>query len=405
MSTPSNATPLFDFDTPVERRGSGCFKWDSNPSADTLPMFVADMDFRAAEPVLNALQQRVEHGVFGYTWVRDEYFEAINHWFSRRHNFPIESDWVLPTIGIVPAVSATLKAFKEDAATLGVMVQTPVYHCFFSSIRRMGCEIVESPLIADDQGIYQIDFEQFEQQAALPTTKVFLLCHPHNPSGRVWRDEELIRMGDICAKHGVTVISDEIHCDLMFPGLTHTPFATLKPEFLDSCITLNSPSKTFNLAGLQIANIVIANRALRSQVQKALFAHELQGVNPFGVEGLIAAYNEGEAWLDALRDYLFGNYQLIQEFMAQQLPEITVYPQQATYLAWLDCSGTGLNGDQLAKKLLEEGDLRISSGMGFQPFSGANGDQQNSFIRLNFACPRSVLEDGLQRMKAVLTDI
>ncbi|WP_028292783.1 MalY/PatB family protein [Oceanobacter kriegii] len=393
----------FDFDSPIERRGSGCFKWDSNPSADTLPMFVADMDFKAPEPVLQALQQRVAHGVFGYTWVRDEYFDAVNNWFSRRHNFPIERDWILPTIGIVPAVSAILKAFTEDASShVGVMVQTPVYHCFFSSIRRMGCDIVESPLVADAQGVYQIDFEQFEQQAALPTTRVFLLCHPHNPSGRVWSIHELIRMGEICAKHGVTVVSDEIHCDLMFPGLTHTPFATLTPEFKDSCITLSSPSKTFNLAGLQIANIVIANRRLRSKVQKALFAHELQGVNPFGVEGLIAAYNEGEAWLDALRDYLQDNYQYIQEQLATHLPEITVYPQQATYLAWIDCSALGLNGDELAKKLLQEGELRISSGMGFLPFSGAHGDQQNHFIRLNFACPRSVLDEGLQRMFRVL---
>ena len=232
----------FDFDSPIERRGSGCFKWDSNPSADTLPMFVADMDFKAPEPVLEALQQRVAHGVFGYTWVRDEYFDAVNNWFSRRHNFPIERDWILPTIGIVPAVSAILKAFTEDASSkVGVMVQTPVYHCFFSSIRRMGCDIVESPLVADAQGVYQIDFEQFEQQAALPTTRVFLLCHPHNPSGRVWSTHELIRMGEICAKHGVTVLNTPGTIDAGVTDVSGSSTSPVRLNWVTNSPALSTP--------------------------------------------------------------------------------------------------------------------------------------------------------------------
>ncbi|WP_246624940.1 MalY/PatB family protein [Oceanobacter mangrovi] len=418
MTASINCAITFDFDQVIPRRDSGCFKWDSNPRASTLPMFVADMDFQTAPAVIEALQQRVEHGVFGYTWIRDEYFEALTSWFQRRYQFAIERDWVLPTIGIVPAISAILASLvKANLKATGVIVQTPVYHCFFSSIRRSGCEVVENPLQLDDQGVYQIDFDDLERKAAEPDNSVLLLCHPHNPSGRVWRNDELQRIGDICLRHQVIVISDEIHCDLLFPGQRHQPFAALplqyaqdqaqsqtktSPEQISAwqanCITLHSVSKTFNLAGLQIANIIIADRQLRSRVQQGLLAHEIQGVNPFGVEGLIAACNKGEEWLTALNQYLFGNYQLIEQFLQQHLPQLRLYPQQSTYLAWIDCAATGLNGDQLAKRLLEDGDLRISSGMGFLPDS----NQRNSYIRLNFACPRSVLQDGLTRLAKVL---
>lgn len=398
------ASNQFDFDTPVKRLGSGCYKWDSNSSGNTLPMFVADMDFKAPQVVLDALHRRVEHGVFGYTWVPDEYYTAVAGWSKRRYGFEIDCDWIVPTIGIVPAISAILRALIQPGD--GVIVQTPVYHCFFSSIERIGGRIVENRLIlggtTDDTEAeaYRVDWEDLEQKAAAPDTNVMLLCHPHNPSGRVWRDDELLRLGDICKRHGVTIVSDEIHCDLLFPGLLHRPFASLSLSHLANCITLTATGKTFNLAGLQIGNVVIANKSLRTRVIKALREHEIHGVNPFGIAGSIAAYEHGDDWVDALNAYLFGNYQRIQEYLQYELPQLTLYPQQSTYLAWIDCSSTGLNGNELARRLLEEADLRISSGSGFLP-----GQQENTFVRLNFACPRTLLNDGLERLKRVIQAI
>jgi cysteine-S-conjugate beta-lyase len=401
MPHPMPHPHTFDFDSVVSRHGSGSFKWDSNPDTSTLPMFVADMDFKAAPVILDALAQRLQHGVFGYTRVRDEYYEAINNWFARQYRFPLQREWIIPTIGIVPAISAILRALTRPGN--GVIVQTPVYHCFFSSIRNLGCQIVENPLRLNrqDNEHYQIDFDDLEHKAADPNNRVLLLCHPHNPSGRVWSNNELIRIGDICARHQVTVVSDEIHCDLLFPGHHHQPFATLKPEYLASCITLSSPGKSFNIAGLQIANLIIADRTLRTQIQKALHQHEITGVNPFGVEALIAAYNHGQPWLDALNQYLYNNYLRIQKTLHEQLPQLQLYPQQSTYLAWIDCSASGLNGDELAKHLLDKGQLRISSGCGFLP----EPHQHNHFIRLNFACPSTLLQDGLQRLTRVIRAI
>lgn len=391
--------PDFDFDTPVNRHRSGSYKWDSNGSDEVLPMFVADMDFRTAPVILDALQQRLDHGVFGYTWIRDEYYEALAGWFQRRYQYAIRREEVIPTIGIVPAISAILRALTNPGD--GVIVQTPVYHCFFSSIRRLGCDVVENPLQLDEDGVYQINFDELEQLAARPENRLMLLCHPHNPSGRVWSTAELQRIGEICLRHGVVVVSDEIHCDLLFPGVQHRPFASIAAEFREHCITLHSPGKTFNLAGLQIANLLITNRELRNHVLRALQQHEITGVNPFGVEALIAACNLGEPWLDALQTYLYDNYRLIAEFLQQRLPSLRLYPQQSTYLAWIDCSATGLNGDQLAKRLLDEGRLRISSGMGFE----SGRQHPNSYIRLNFACSRSTLNNGLERLEAAIRSI
>ncbi|MGB1090903.1 MAG: MalY/PatB family protein [Oceanobacter sp.] len=389
-------TTRFDFDTPVNRQGSGCYKWDSNPDSDTLPMYVADMDFKTPDLILEALHKRVDHGVFGYTWVKDDYLEAVQSWFSKRYQFELEREWILPSLGIVAGLSALLRELLEPGD--GVIVQTPVYHCFFSSIRSADARIVQNPLkLTNDR--YQIDFNDLEQKAADASVKVMLLCHPHNPSGRVWTQEELVRIGEICQRNDVLVVSDEIHCDLLFPGETHLPYAKAAAEHLNNSITLQAPGKSFNLAGLQIANIIIPNPKLRSKVRKALHRNEVHSLNPFGIEASIAAYQQGEDWLEALKTYLHGNFKLIESFLAEQLPELKLYPQQATYLAWIDCSATGLNGDQMAKRLLDEGNLRISSGMGFLPET----EQENHFIRLNFGCPRATVEEGLKRLKTVLS--
>lgn len=382
----------FDFDQIIERQGSGSVKWDSVENPSILPMWVADMDFRAAPAIIDALQKRVEHGIFGYAKVPDAYYEATVNWFSRKHSFHIERDWILYTSGVVPAISAILKALTNPGD--GVIVQTPVYNCFFSSIRNMGCQLVENPLVNCD-GHYQVDFEDLENKASRSDVTVMILCNPHNPVGRAWTKQELVRIGEICFKHGVKVISDEIHCDLMFPGNHHQPFAALGDEFLMNTVTTHSPSKSFNIAGLQIANIVTANKELKQKVDRALNIHEVCDVNPFGVAALVAAYNQGEEWLNELNHYLYENYLAVVEFVQHQLPKLSVIQQEATYLAWIDCRKLDIPSEKIGEMLLKEGSLMINQGSVY----GNSGD---GYIRLNMACPRALLLEGLERMASVL---
>ena len=381
------------FDLIVPRRGTGSYKWDSSPDPDCLPMWVADMDFRTAPAIIDALSRRVAHGVFGYSKVPDRYYEALDSWFSRRHGFAIERDWVIYTSGVVPAISAILKAITHPGER--VLIQTPVYNCFYSSIANMGCRPAENRLIAGEDGRYEIDFDDLEAKASEPDVRAMLLCNPHNPVGRSWSIEDLRRLGDICLRHGVTIVSDEIHCDLTFPGQRHHPFATIKPEFLANCVTCSSPSKAFNLAGLQIANIVVADPSLRKRIDRAINIHEVCDVNPFGVEALIAAYGEAEAWLDELRAYLFGNYQTVLDFITCSMPTLRLAKQEATYLAWIDCRALGLSSDAITERLASSGHLLINSGRLY----GAAGE---GYIRLNMACPHPRLLDGLGRMQKAL---
>lgn len=285
----------YDFDKTIDRRATNSYKWDSAPEG-ALPMWVADMDFRTAPAIIDALQKRVAHGIFGYTRVPDAYYGAVTSWFSRRHGWDIDREWIIYTSGVVPAVSAVIKALTVPGDK--VIVQTPVYNCFFSSIRNNGCEIVSNPLrrTADT---YKMDFDALERCAADPRTKVMLLCNPHNPAGRVWTPDELTRLGNICLRNGVTVVADEIHCELVYQGFKYTPFASLSDAFLHRSVTCVSPSKAFNIAGLQIANIVAFDNDLRSRIDKAININEVCDVNPFGVAATIAAYNEGEEWLNS----------------------------------------------------------------------------------------------------------
>ena len=385
----------FNFDQIVERQGTGSVKWDSMANSSILPMWVADMDFRTAEPIVNALKKRVEHGVFGYTKVPGGYYNSVINWFSTRHNFHIERDWIQYTSGVVPALSAILKALTNPGD--GVIVQTPAYNCFFSSIRNMDCHLVENPLVNRD-GYYEMDFEDLARKASRGDVKVLILCNPHNPVGRAWTQEELTKLGEICFRHGVKVISDEIHCDLTFPGSEHQPFAALGEEFLANTVTTNSPSKSFNIAGLQIANIITADKQLRDKIDRALNIHEVCDVNPFGVTALMAAYDEGEAWLDALREYLHQNYLTVVEFINQQLPHLSVIQQEATYLAWIDCRKLDIPSAEIGEKLINEGALMLNQGTVY-------GTQGEGYIRLNMACPRAQLLEGLHRMSRVLGNI
>lgn len=381
----------YDFDTIIPRRGTGSYKWDSAADPDILPMWVADMDFRTAPSVIEALTKRAAHGIFGYAEVPEAYFEAVTGWFRRRHGFRIDREWILFTTGVVPALSAVIKALTEPGDK--VIVQEPVYNCFFSSIRNDGCKAISNGLIYSD-GRYTINFEDLELKAADPTTKLLLLCNPHNPVGRVWTREELERIGEICFRNGVLVVSDEIHCDLVYEGHTHIPFASLGDEFLRNSVTCTAPSKTFNLAGIQVANIVAADPAIRQRIDKALNINEVCEINCFAADALIAAYDRGEEWLEQLKRYLWENYLYLARFFAEKFPRLRVLPLEATYLVWVDCGSLGMASSEIAAQLLERGQLRINEGSLY-------GSAGEGFIRFNIACPRASLADGLERFKRV----
>lgn len=377
----------YDFDKQIQRRGTDSYKWDSAESGNVLPMWVADMDFHTAPAIVDALQQRVEHGIFGYTRVPDSYYEAVTGWFGRRHGWQISRDWIIYTSGVVPAISAVIKALTVPGDK--VLVQTPVYNCFFSSIRNNGCEMVSSPLVFANS-TYTIDYEDLEQKAADPRVKVMLLCNPHNPAGRVWRREELVRVGEICIRHGVIVVSDEIHCELVFPEYRYTPFASISEDFLQYSVTCISPSKAFNIAGLQIANIVCADAGRRARIDRAINDNEVCDVNPFGVIATQAAYNDGEEWLNQLVEYLQANYLYLREFCREQLPEFPVTILEGTYLVWMNCSKLGMSSEKLEQRLIDEAGLWLNAGTMY----GAEGE---GFMRWNIACPHDTLREGLKR--------
>lgn len=383
----------FDFDTVINRRGTNSYKWDIVKEEDVIPLWVADMDFKAAPAILEALKKRVEHGVFGYTLVPDSYYEAIINWFARRHNWQIDRSWIIYTTGVVPAVSCAIKALTLPGEK--VLIQTPDYNCFFSSIKNNGCEVAENELVRRGDS-YEVDFEDFERQCADEKTTVFLLCNPHNPAGRVWTKEELERMNDICLAHGVRVISDEIHCELVMPGHRFTPFAAISDACRDNSVVLNSPTKAFNIAGLQIANIICADPAMRRRIDRAVNINEVCDVNPFGVVALQAAYNESEEWLDSLNHYIWGNYLALKEFIAKELPRLEVTRLEGTYLAWVDIKGTGLTSDEAYGKLMKEGRVYVNSGTMYGRRVG------EGYLRINLACPRATLLEGMKRMGGVL---
>lgn len=380
---------MYKFDEIIPRRGTHSYKWDSAQSDDVLPMWVADMDFHTAPAVVEALKTRAEHGIFGYVKVPPAYYESIINWFGRKHHWMIAQDWILYTTGVVPALSAIIKALTSPGDK--VLVQTPVYNCFFSSIRNNECEMVSNPLIYQNK-TYHIDFDDLEKKAADPKVKLLLLCNPHNPAGRVWTRQELIRIGEICLCNDVFIIADEIHCELVYPGHSYTPFASISDEFLHHSVTCISPSKAFNLAGLQVANIVVANPDIKRKIDKALNVNEVCEINPFAVEALIAAYNEGEAWLEALKHYLFANYQYLQAYFNQYLPQFPVLELEGTYLVWVDCSTLKQSSKDIVKSLLEKEKLWVNEGTMY-------GEAGEGFIRINIACPRTLLIEGLDRLK------
>lgn len=380
------------FDEIVDRRGTGAVKWDTMPNHDTIPMWVADMDFKTAPAIIDALRSRVEQGVFGYTYVPETYYDAIIRWFGERHGWSINRKEILYTIGVVPALSAIVKALTRPGDK--VIIQPPVYNCFFSSVANNGCETLENNLVYTD-GRYTIDFADLERKAADPAATLMIVCNPHNPAGRVWTADELRRIGDICIRHNVAIISDEIHCELTFNGHDYTPFASLGEEYALHSVSCVSPSKAFNIAGLQIANMVTRNDEWLAKIDRAVNINEVCDVNPFGVAALMAAYNHGAEWLEELKAYLWDNYLYVRDFFKHNFPNLTVTELEGTYLMWIDCRSTGLTSAQLEQRLLDIANVRVNSGTMY----GAAGE---GFIRLNIACPRSMIEAGLQRLKKAL---
>lgn len=389
---------MFDFDKINVRRGTNCVKWDVEKEG-VIPMWVADMDFQTAPCITEAVQKRAAQGIFGYTRVPDAYYEAVCGWFARRHGWNISKDWIIYTTGVVPALSATIKALTKPGDK--VLIQTPVYNCFFSSIRNNGCVMSDNRLVIDEASgdtdnefTYHIDFEDFE--AKVQEAAVFVLCNPHNPAGRVWTPEELRRMAEICLKHNVPVISDEIHCEIVMPGYTYTPMASLSPEIQNNTVTFCSPSKSFNIAGLQIANIVTSREDWREAIDKAINVNEICDVNPFGVEALISAYTDPQAeqWLLAMNAYVNDNYRLLCDLFSTKLPWLPVTRLEGTYLAWCDCRSLGLSSKELERILVNAG-VHVNAGSMY----GESGD---GFIRINLACPKSLLTEGLDRIVQTL---
>ena len=381
----------YNFDELVERRGTGCVKWDESPAEDVIPLWVADMDFKAAPAIQEAVRRRAEHGVFGYTAVDNDYYDAVISWFARRHNWTIRREEILYTTGVVPAMSVAIKALTMPGEK--VLILSPDYNCFFSSIRNNGCEVLESVLLFNgNENRFEVDYKDFEAKCADEKTTVFLLCNPHNPTGRVWTKAELERMNDICMKHGVKVVSDEIHCELVMPGHRFQPFAAVSEACRQNGVVLNSPSKSFNIAGLQIANIVCAQPEWRRRIDRAININEVCDVNPFGPVALIAAYNESGEWIDALNAYLWDNYRALCDFVAQHLPQWNVRPLEGTYLVWIDITATGLTAQQYADRLMDKARVWVNPGTMYGPQSG------EGYIRLNIACPRSRLMEALERI-------
>lgn len=381
----------YDFSRPTERRGTDSYKWDSAPEADIIPLWVADMDFETFPAITEALQRRVAHGIFGYTRVPEAYYEAVCNWFGKRHGWHINREDIIYTSGVVTAVSAVIKALTLPGDQ--VIVQGPVYNCFFSSIRNNGCEMVSNSLIYNKEELrYEIDFDDLERKLAHERARLMLICNPHNPGGRVWTRDELTRVAELCHKYGVRVVSDEIHCELTLYDNEYVPFGSLPDELSHGSITCCSPSKAFNTAGLQIANIVCRDAEVRNRIDRAININEVCDVNPFGVIALQAAYSdEGYEWLTQLRAYISSNYDLLRECFARELPKCKVMRMEGTYLAWIDCSEMHISSDEIEEMLMHENKVWVNAGSMY-------GTEGAAFIRINMACTSELLNEGITRI-------
>ena len=375
------------FDEYIDRRGTDSIKWEAAGAA-VVPMWIADMDFKTAPVVQDAINARAAHGVFGYTQTPGRFFDAIVNWWQKRHGCTLQRDWIRPVTGVIPALSATIRALTSAGDK--VLVQPPVYNHFYIAIEHCNRQVVENNLLFTD-GRYGIDFADLEAKAADPTVKLLMLCNPHNPAGRVWTVDELTRIGEICVRHDVLVLSDEIHSDLVYHDHKHIPFCSLTNVDGLRSVTVCSPSKTFNLAGLQVGYLFSEQPEIMKPIRKVLAAQEMELLNPFAIEALIAAYEHGEEWLESLITYLGGNFAYLTDFCAQYLPQINVVPLEATYLAWLDCRSIVTSSANFAEKLKDTEKVWLNPGTMY-------GDAGEGFLRINIACPRPLLNEGLTRL-------
>ena len=375
------------FDTVVDRRGTYSLKWDVKE--DELPMWVADMDFKTAPAIIDALNKRVEHGVFGYSIIPDEWNEAYIKWWQERHSFRIEKDWLIFSTGVVPILSSVVRKLTTPGEN--VLIMTPVYNIFFNSIVNNGRNVLQCPLSYKD-GEYSIDFEALENAMAQPQTTMMIFCNPHNPVGKIWDREILAKVGGLAKKHHVIVVSDEIHCDITDPDKGYIPFASASDTCREISITCVAPTKAFNMAGLQTAAAIVPDPFLRHKVNRGLNTDEVAEPNAFAIWAAIAAFNEGGEWLDALREYIYENKLIVETYIKDQVPQVKLVKSEATYLLWLDCSAICSDSEELADFIREKTGLYLSDGVQY----GKTGEK---FLRLNIACPKSRLMDGLLRLK------
>jgi cystathionine beta-lyase len=395
------------FDEEYDRRGTNSLKWEFTQQGDdlkwehtdrffgpdrVLPMWVADMDFCCPEPVVEALKARAEHGIFGYTIPTDAFGLSVANWMERRHGWKIDPDWICLTPGVVPALNMLVRTFATPGNK--VLIQPPVYYPFYKAIENNGAELALNPLVYEDDR-YRMDFADLEAKCRDPRVELAILCSPHNPVGRVWTREELVQFGEICNDNNVLVVADEIHGDLIYRGHTFTPFASISDGFARNSVICTSPSKTFNLAGLQTSCIIIPNRDLRSEFEETLQSNGLFGINAFGVVALQAAYDHGEDWLQQALEYIEGNLAYLEQYVAEHIPQLTVVRPEGTYLVWLDCRRLQLGKRELKHLMLEEARVYLDEGYIFGP-------EGEGFERINIACPRSVLAEALDRIRQAI---
>jgi cystathionine beta-lyase len=388
----------YDFDEIVPRKGTNSIKYDFAKERglpeDVLPLWVADMDFRAPREVTEAMVKVAEHGIFGYSDVKEDYFIPIRDWFLRRFDFELKKEWLKKTPGVVYALNTAIRAYAREGEA--VLIQSPVYYPFFSGVRENGRKLIDSELIYKD-GQYGIDFLDFERKIRENNVKLFLLCSPHNPVGRVWREEELRRMGEICLRHKVLIFSDEIHCDFVWRNNKHLIFNSLDPKLSEISILATAPSKTFNLAGLMISHVFIPNRELKALFSKQIDKTGLSQLSVMGLAAAKAAYSYGENWLNELKSYLLGNLSFAEDFIQKILPGVSLCPVEGTYLLWLDFHKTGKTNEEIQKLIIHKAKLWLDEGLIF-------GEAGRLFQRINMAAPRSILQDALERLERALKD-
>lgn len=389
----------YDFNKIVKREKTNCIKWDFNKKLlgyeDVISMWIADMDFETVPEVTEALIKRASHGIYGYSSNSDSYYEAIINWMKNRHGWNVKKEWIILNPGVVMAVSALIRTFTHPGDK--VVIQKPIYYPFFKCIENNGCHIVDNPLKFDGDR-YEMDFEDLDVKLSDPRVKLMILCSPHNPTGRVWTREELIKVGKLCLKHNVLIISDEIHSDLVYKEYKHTPFAYISQEFRDASITCTAPSKTFNLAGLQTSNIIIPNEKLRKEYKLTLENIGINRLNLFGYIACETAYTHGEAWLNELLDYLKENKEFVKTFIKEKIPKLKVIEPEGTYLLWIDCRALNMDINKLKEFMLKDVGVAFDEGYIF-------GEAGKGFERMNIACPRSVLEKALIKMEQAIKNI